>query len=122
MAYNVEIQDASRLIRIVHTGSVLIEEFGEARQYAVDLMETLGYSRLLVDVRQTDYRTTMVEQYEFAQENKEMFPPDARVAVILRPEALTDGRFHEDVALEHGLQFRVFMDPLTAEDWLKAKP
>ena len=120
LAYTVEMQEASRLIRIVHTGSASIEEFIEARQYAADLMKSLRYLLLLVDVQYVNYSTTMVEQYEFALENIEVFPPDSRIAVVLALEALTDGRFVEDVALEHGVEIRMFTDPLSAEQWLKA--
>lgn len=77
--------------------------------------------RILCDERELDYALGTYDIYQSAQSITDLAPKRGLVAIVCKPENLTDAQFFEDVAVNRGLKLRFFTDLHEAKDWLQPK-
>lgn len=109
-------------ILMVHT-SGFDESLTEVKEYGIALIEAClagGFTGLLCDERDLEYRLGTFDTYEAAKFISEHAPRMARVALIPNAKYIVDAQFWETVAVNRGLAARIFKDPTTASQWLAA--
>ena len=77
-----------------------------------------GCNRVLCEEQQLRYRLGTLDIHRSAAFMAEQAPDVARVAIVPPPEAADDAHFWETVAVNRGLQVRMFRDPEQARAWV----
>lgn len=78
-----------------------------------------GATHILCDERNLEYALGTTDTYDAAKQIAMNVPRVARVAIVCRPEFLSDGKFWETVAVNRGLQVRIDTDFERARHWLE---
>lgn len=118
MGYQISVADGvlSITVRGLWTPAVaaasLVEASRTARRHAARCV--------LLDLHQADIRATVADVYESTKALSKAFHPATWHAVVTPPTDPGDlGRFHETVAVNRGLQLRLFARRNEAEAWLR---
>lgn len=75
-------------------------------------------THILCDERNLEYALGTFDTYDAAKQIAMYVPRVARVAIVCRPEFLSDGKFWETVAVNRGLQVRIDTDIARCKAWL----
>ncbi len=102
-------------------GEMTKEEHQSGRDEAIRVLTDDGLGRLLVDARTIDARMSAVDDFKFTQEHESSGLLSVRIAVIHRADESERFRFIENVAVNRGVDMKVFTDPDQALGWLTAK-
>ena len=105
-------------ILLEYTGEVTREEHETGRRHAIQKLTEHGWRRLLVDARRIAAQMSVVDDFEFTVDNVAIHPPLVNIAVVHRSDEAERFRFIEDVAVNRGLNLKVFTDSDEAIDWL----
>lgn len=108
-------------VEVVHAGRLGISELTEARQQAADALARNSMTRMLVDLRDADMSSVSVtDAFKFNATHHTVLGQVAglRIASLVRPEHLQISRFSETVALNRGMEYRVFATVDGAVEWL----
>ena len=73
----------------------------------------------MVDLTRLRFVPTSAQLFDFAKGFAGQVPPDARVAVLVRPEQVRDASLVEKVARKVGVFLSWFVDPEKAALWMK---
>ena len=118
MTYQIEMSSAQDFVALTHYGEVPLSEMELGRAKAVELMREQSCQRLLVDVCGMTNTLSTVEHFEFTAANPRILPAGAKVAVLVRKDALPDALFAETVAVNRGVKMNMFTDKQQAVCWL----
>lgn len=121
MTYTVELTEDKTYVRVVFADAMVREEHEQGRDEAIRALADNGWDRLLVDARRIDAKMSVLDDFEFTQENRSTLLQSVRIAVIHRVDETGRFRFIEDVAVNRGVKMRVFSNPEEAIDWFVAK-
>ena len=75
--------------------------------------------RILVDETELEYRLGTFDVYTSAKSLAEHAPHVAKSAMVVTPAQVTDAKFFETVAVNRGLNVRMFTDMAEAKEWLE---
>jgi hypothetical protein len=98
------------------------DNLGQVKAYGTAVMEAAiaaDCDRILCDERDLVYSLGTLDTIESAKYISEIVPRIAKVAIVCNPKQVEDGEFWETVAVNRGLEVRVFIDPGDARVWLK---
>ncbi len=107
MAFKIRILDHFDIIELRFEGVVDVEEFLETRSQVCSMYEQHGSLNALVDMREMEFGMSTLRIYEFASTIKH--PIGASIALLCRPND-NDARFFETVAINNGVQIKLFTD------------
>ena len=107
MAFELRILGDFNIIELRLEGVVNFEEFVETRRRVHDIYEQHGPLKTLIDMREMEFGMSTSSIYEFASTVKH--PIGANIALVSRPKDV-DTRFFETVALNKGVQIKLFTD------------
>lgn len=114
MAEEVTYDPASRLMRVRAWGDDPISDWMVSKQEVVQLHETHGADRLLVDVREQKAAPALFDILDFG----DAWPTTIRAAVLVGKDTPDDMTFLETVATHRRKSIRVFFSESEALDWL----
>lgn len=121
-------EDSQSNIQVTHEirdGYVLVALAGTypGRQKGIEFIETLfrlakeaQFTRVLVDIRKLSGNIQGMDRYEMGDKAGMVWDKSFKVAIVYRPEAIN--RFFEDVAINRGVNTRVFFTEEEATGWL----
>ncbi|MDM7926783.1 MAG: hypothetical protein QUS35_12275 [bacterium] len=78
-----------------------------------------GCTKVICDETELVYSLNLVDTYELAEFISAHAPGVGRAAVVCNPGQIQDASFWENVAVNRGLQVRVFPDLNSAETWME---
>lgn len=107
------------LLRVVASGRD--HDLDEVMAYGAAVLDAVisaGCHRVLCDERAMEYAIGTVDTYELAKYTAEHARGVAKVAIVCRRGQEEDAEFWEDVAVNRGLQVKVFQRIEDAERWL----
>jgi hypothetical protein len=123
MSYKIEGQERAKYLQVTVNGS--IEDSKEDIQHSLDIFDLLSkfeYTRLLLDERQLDYKTNLIDQVKKVESllDENLFPGllKVKLAVVLDLKIEELGTFFEDYSANRGYNFKVFYDFSEALTWL----
>ena len=120
MTITYEIHVEGDIVRVKASG--IDESLREVQDYGMAIVEAAVASqnpRVLCDERELDYALDTLDTYDCAAFlASHVTHPQAKIAIVPKPEHLDDASFWEDVAVNRGLTVRMFRDMEEAEAWL----
>jgi hypothetical protein len=116
--YTLEVLDGTEIAVCRWSGPIALEDRIACRQAMVEFCNSKNVDNLLIDGREQQSRTDIVDSYDFAKDvPEEMF--GLNIAVVHRQED-ESLRFIETVAFNRGAQTRAFTDYDSALRWLES--
>ena len=103
------------------TASGFDESLDEVQRYGMSVLSASqqhGVNRVLCDETDLEYRLGTFDTYQAGEFLSQHVPAVAKVAIVCNPRHLSDAQFFEDVVVNRGLTFRLFIDRETAMRWL----
>jgi hypothetical protein len=97
------------------------ENADQVRQYGLAVISEClkqGATCVLCDERELRYRLKTFDTYQVAEFLAEQAPRVVRAAIVCDPRDIDDAMFWENVAVNRGLQVKVFKDIAGAKAWL----
>ena len=97
------------------------ESLDEVQTYAMGVLtasQQHGVNRVLCDETDLEYRLGTFDTYQAGEFLSKHVPAVTKVAIVCNPRHLSDAQFFEDVVVNRGLTFRLFVDRETAMSWL----
>ena len=94
----------------------------EARRYVAAVLDAAGQAgctHILCDERKLEHSLGTFDIYRKAEFTAHSAPRTTRAATVCSPGESADAAFWETVAVNRGLQVRVFTDPAEARAWLE---
>ena len=118
MPEEVTFDEASGIARVRAWGVDTIEDWLESRDRIIELYESHGIRRVLVDAREQESGPSTGEIFEFG----ETWPHEIRVAILSGQRNREDQEFLETVAFNRAKDFRIFDSESDALTWLGLTP
>ena len=119
MAYFIKPIEAERCVSLSYEGDLPPLEIAAARSEAHGLLNARRWSRITVDLNRLRSVPTAPQLFDFAKGFAGQIPPDARVALVVRPEQVRQANFVEKVARRDGVFLSYFIDPGKAALWMQ---
>jgi hypothetical protein len=119
MAYFIKPIEEERCVTLAYQGELPPREIAAARYEAHGLLNARHWSRFMVDLTQLRSVPTSPQLFDFAKGFAGQIPPDARVALVVRPEQIRQANLIEKVARKDGVFLSYFVDPGKAALWMQ---
>jgi anion-transporting ArsA/GET3 family ATPase len=100
-------------------GHASLHDANEALEHVGQLLDARGWKRLIVDATGVTSTLPTMDLYECASQSLRALPKGVRIALVIGPVHVTDGKFMEDVARNRSLPLTVFVDAFDARAWLE---
>lgn len=119
-----EIRIDGDIATVVFRGITSYPEAYEVRQRGAEMTRSRRVWKFLVDMREVTLDPSLLDMYLFTSSLADVFPPEARHAVVYSPAAFDPDRasFNESVARNRGVRLRMFTRPEEAREWLEDRP
>lgn len=95
-----------------------LEEVVQYGMAIIQAAQASGCRRVLCDELELIYRLGTIDTFSAAETISHHAPRVGRVAIVCKPQQLSDAEFWETVAVNRGLMVRVFPALSEAEAWL----
>src|SRR3974377_2355262 len=118
MAFSIRPIEEDQCVRLSYEGEMPPEEIAAARYEAQGLLKARCWSRIMVDLTELRSVPTAPQLFDFAKAFAGQMPPDARVALVVRPEQVRHAHLIEKVARKHGVFLSYFLDAGKAALWM----
>ncbi len=118
MGHGIKYERDGSYIHLCYSGRVTLEELYASRENAIQMLADFSCRRLLVDVVDMSNNLDTLQHFEFTSSHRRILPAGVRVAVMVRDDVKDDGSFVEDIAVNRGIDLRVFYRAPEALDWL----
>ena len=119
MAYEISFDEKNEILSLSHFGDYDMQELGEGRAKVTDELKQRKTTRLLVDTSNVNHDMSTLNHFEFTSSNVKFIPVGVAIALVINPKFQSDGKFVENVAVNRGINMKVFFDRNTAIHWLK---
>ena len=119
MAYTVAANDKGEYVHVVHSGAAVPAEILAARAEAVRLLIARRWQRFLVDLQQVQNAFSVMDHFHLvssAAAQSEIV--STAIALVIDVGDFEDFRFVEDLAVNRGLNLKIFADAGAAAAWL----
>jgi len=80
--------------------------------------ERRGCTRILADERELEYRLSVIETYQLAEDLVELVESLSKIAVVTHANNQEAAEFWENVAANRGVRARVFYHIEQAREWI----
>lgn len=103
------------------TASGFDESLDEVQRYGMSVLSASqqnGGSSVLCDETALEYRLGTLDTYEAGKYLSKYVPAVVKVAILCNHRDLSDAHFFEDVVVNRGFTFRLFVDREIALSWL----
>lgn len=97
------------------------DNLGEVINYGLSIKNAaIEYrlQRIFCDERNLTYSLGIMDTYEAASQLAESTFVYAKIAILINPVNLEEGGFWEDVAINRGMQVKMFLNEEKAFEWL----
>ena len=126
MSMHLEMRAESGLLKVEVTGRFSLKEAKRTFLEMLEAIERHGTTRVLLDGRQLRGKPEALERFyygEFAARSVREYPggntvPATRFAYVLKEPVLDPKRLGETVAVNRGMNVKVFDNPEDARRWL----
>jgi len=106
-------------VLLAFEGTVTISELEQSRATVKDILrESIGYKKILVDMREVSFAVSTIDIHRFVSSHKDELPASCQMAVIVHPRDWETAIFAENVAHMRSVYMRAFRDDLHARHWL----
>ena len=119
MAFSIRPIEEDQCVRLSYEGEMPPEEIAAARYEAQGLLKARCWSRIMVDLTELRSVPTAPQLFDFAKAFAGQMPPDARVALVVRPEQVRHANLIEKVARKDGLLLSYFLETARAALWIQ---
>ncbi len=119
MAYFIKPIEEERCVSLSYEGEIPPREIAAARYEAHGVLNARRWSRMMVDFTRLRSVPTSPQLFDFAKGFAGQVPPDARVALVVRPEQVREANLVEKVARKDGVFLSYFIDPGKAALWMQ---
>ena len=119
MPYFIKPIEEERCVWLSYDGEMPPRDIAAARYEAHGVLNARRWSRMMVDLTRLRFVPTSAQLFDFAKGFAGQVPPDARVAVLVRPEQVRDASLVEKVARKVGVFLSWFVDSEKAALWMK---
>ncbi len=119
MAYSIKPIEGERCVTLSYEGEMPPWEIAAARYEAHGVLKVRRWSRMMVDFTRLRSVPTPPQLFDFAKGFAGQVPPDARVALVVRPEQVRDANLVEKAARKDGVFLSYFVDPEKAALWMQ---
>jgi hypothetical protein len=119
MAISYKIRAEGVLLHVEASGND--DSLEQVKQYGLAIIDAAiahEAKRVLCDERALEYALGTFDTFEAAKFIAAMAPKVARIAIVCKPKHIEAGDFWETVAVNRGLQVRIFTDIDEAHSWL----
>lgn len=119
MSINFRLNIDSDTLRVAAWGRD--ENLAQVEEYGMAVLSAAisnNCTRAIIDESGLEYRLGKIDTFELANFYSEKVPQMAKVAIVCNPLYTDDAVFLETVAVNRGLQFRVFFNKQDAEHWV----
>ncbi|MBN2390526.1 MAG: STAS/SEC14 domain-containing protein [Anaerolineae bacterium] len=115
MDFSVEDADGYLMVRV--QGEWTADEFGQVMREAANIAQQRGFTRILGDARELAAPKTEFARFQAGQQAVKYFGFDFKVAVVYAEEFIN--KFAENVAVNRGVNLRIYSSLDEAVSWLK---
>lgn len=119
MEINFVIKDEDKYLKIISTG--FCDNLVQLKEYVLALQEAAvssGQTRLLVEETHLEYTLSTLDTYTSGCFLAQLSPKPKKIAILCKTSSLNNAKFWETVAVNRGVNVRVFDDRVSAENWL----
>ena len=119
MEINFVIKDEDKYLKIISTG--LCNNLVQLKEYVLALQEAAvssGQTRLLVDETHLEYNLSTLDTYTSGCFLAQLSPKPQKIAILCKTSRLNNAKFWETVAVNRGVNVRVFDDRVSARNWI----
>jgi hypothetical protein len=116
------IRDESAFLRVTAAG--ICDDLDRLKEHVLAVNSaalSAGLTEVLVDERKMSYHLTTIDSFESGKFVARMSRFGITAAVVYNPDAESDSRFWETVAVNRGAMLRAFDDIDDAENWLRQR-
>lgn len=120
MAYEIKYDETRNLAVVRHIGTVDQDELWKGREEAMKMVRGKATPRVMVDMREIELRTSVMEEFNFARAQSNYSPGSVKVAVLIKKDDPKKEEHHliETVGQNRGAMLMLFDDQAEAEKWL----
>ncbi len=119
MTYTIDIVEDGNYVSLEYSADVTINTLQTSREEVILALTSNNWNRILVDATRADPRQSVMEDFQFTSEHKSRLPAGVRIALLVRPDQMSEFRFTENVAQNRGVNLMVFEDEVQAINWLR---
>ena len=108
------------LLRVKATGHD--ENLEQVQEYGLAVMRAAlenNCTKIICDESDLEYSLGTFDIFELVKSLSEVVPKVVKVALIYKPTQFDDVKFWENVAVNRGVQVRIFKDQASAEKWIE---
>ena len=119
MEINFVIKDEDQFLKIISTGSC--NNLVQLKEYVLALQEATvssGQTRFLVDETHLKYTLSTLDTYNSGCFLAQLTTKPQRIAILCKTSSWNDAKFWETVAVNRGVNVRVFDDRVSAGNWI----
>lgn len=122
MGYEISVSDHKTYLHIRVNKPVTFELLERFIRETADKANIYKINNFLFDLRQAPNQTSMINHYDmiYEQSKKFGFKPSSKHALIISREDKRDYSFVETVLINAGYKSRMFLDELSAIEWLES--
>jgi hypothetical protein len=121
MSRSMEIQDKDDFVLIVYSGEFDMRSAHETIDHILQACSEKHCSAALLDCRNMTGKISTFDRYDSAMYGQVIKGTVSRMAIVGPPNLVLSDNFFENVALNRGLNLRVFIDMDKAVGWLKGQ-
>ena len=121
MAYSVKWGHEAEYVLLEYKDRVTKAEQEAGRADAVRMLADKGLKKLFVDAKGIQPIKSLTDDFEFTEDHRTSHPPFIRIAVVHHEDQSERFRFIENVAVNRGMDLKVFTDSVKALNWLTTK-
>ena len=118
MPHRIEVIEHRKYVRLTFLGVLSRADHETARADAAAALAQNAFSKLLIDTLLAEPKMTTGDDYEFTGEHQLHLPTDLRTAIVHPPDAAERFRFIENVAVNRGMNMKLFTEEHEALGWL----
>ena len=118
MAHSIERVKDANYVRLSLFDELSLTDHEIARTEAALALTENGWNKLLIDAVHAKPKMSAFDNYDFTKEHQLHFPVSLQTAIIHHPDATEYFKFIEDLAVNRGMELKLFTDEIQAIDWL----
>jgi hypothetical protein len=120
MPFETRIIEEDKFVLSRFDGLLTLDELETGRRQIKEVLKQCRWRKVLVDLRGVQPVVSTLELLEFNKAHATELPY-TQIAVLIDRKLGDDGRFSENVAVNRGVNYRIFFDEESAKKWLTQK-
>ena len=120
MSEMIEVHDKHDYVLVEFVGEFNVEAAKQTIDRAVQACAEYGQPAVLLDCRKMTGSLSIMDRFQVAVYGQTSIGKIARLALVRRPDADPPDRFVETVAVNRGINLKLFTDIEQAIEWLRS--